>query len=185
MDEPEEVKLVPLFLKTIAWDQARKGFYSPSRIDFLWKDGIVVAGCDKCAILGDIHDDCTCGIYGSPNPETLVEYIEYPNSIIALMKSYGTLDVWKAPTDVHGFYVVRSWGALIGGVISDRQEAGTLEYGQRALSVGYALETFPGALAYRWKIARTMIKITWMKHLKDNNDKPLDPYIGYDNYVWD
>ena len=186
MDEPKEVKLVPLFIKTIVWDQKRKGFYSPSKIDFLWKDGIIVAGCDKCAIFGDIQDDCTCGIYGSPNPETLDEYIEYPNSIIVLMRAYGTLDVWTAPKDLPGeFYVIRSWGARIVGVIADNWKTGMAEYGQRGTSVGYALEVFSGSMAYKWKLAREMIRATWMFHLKDRNDRPLDPFNGYEGYKWD
>jgi len=161
-----------LFLKTIAYDVDRKGFYSPSWRDFLWTPEVVVAQCEKCAPTGEIGLDCTCGIYGSPNTETLEEYHKYPNSIIAIMNAYGRFDIWNGPRDLSQYYVIRCWGAKIVGILITDLTTKYNITGQRAQSAVLAMDKFnvSGKQLY---LAKEMIQQSWLKTVD------IDPSMPY------
>lgn len=147
-----------LTLKTIAWDETRKGFYSPSQQGFLWQPGmVVVSQCPKCHKASGLLDlECTCGIYSSPNKKCLTEYAHYPNSIFMLMNNYGTCDIWTGPHDLPHTYVVRSWGAQIVGVIATARN----DFGPRFLTSALATEFFKADI-YSLRDATEMIRQNW------------------------
>lgn len=152
-----------LSLKSICWDEGRKGFFSPSRPDFCWpKDQVVMSECTKChrsRDVGALDLDCTCGLYSSPNYQTLEEYHKFPNSVLVLMNTYGMSDVWGSPYDILNgqAWVMRSWAMKIVRVVEDpswwhnlnRSQTGALAiqfYGKKALSLN---------------IVKTMISVNW------------------------
>lgn len=164
--------MTTLFFKTIAYDVSRKGFYSPSWREFLWTPEIVVAQCAKCAPTGDIGLDCTCGIYGSPNLETLEEYHKYPNSIVAIMNAYGRLDIWNGPLDLTKYYVLRCWGAKIVAILITDITTKYNITGQRAQSAVLAMDKFnvKGEQLY---LAKEMLRQSWLK------TADIDPFVPY------
>jgi hypothetical protein len=160
-----------LSLKTIAWDNDKKCFVSPSHTEYSWKPGINWAICEKCAPKGEIQLDCTCGVYHSPNPEALTEYESYPTSIIALVKMYGVYDIWSGPLpDLPWTYPTRSDGIRVVGVLGSGslKAAGFLE-GTRGVTEVLALDKFQTTLL-PWSLVRAMIQIRWLQHFQ------IDPY---------
>jgi hypothetical protein len=158
-------------LKTIAWDNKRHVFVSPAHTEYCWKPGVNWAICSKCAQLGEIQLDCTCGVYHSPNPEALSEYEVYPTSIIAMVKMYGVYDIWSGPTpDLPWTYPTRSDGIRVVGILGSGslKSAGFLE-GTRGITEGLAVSKFQVNL-YPWKLARGMIRERWLKYFE------IDPY---------
>ena len=165
-----------LVLKTIAWNESERGFFSPSHTGFLWGRDVVASMCEKCQIIGRIESDCTCGLYGSPNPETLIEYHSYPNSIVVLMNTYGTIDVWTAPKDIPNCYVTRSWGMKIVRIIGTEIVSHKRLRGQRDISAGLASEMFDSP-RISLKGAKYIIRETWTK-----TDEDREVIIGFDPY---
>lgn len=165
--------MATLFLKTIAYDADRKGFYSPSWRDFLWSPEIVVAQCEKCAPTGEIGLNCTCGIYGSPNIETLEEYHKYPNSVVAIMAAYGRFDIWTGPADLAAFYVIRCWGAKIVSILITDIVTKYNVSGQRAMSFVRALEMFNIEEGKQFYLAKEMVRQSWLKTVN------IDPFMPY------
>lgn len=165
--------MTTLFLKTICFDKDRRGFYSPQQRDFIWEpDKVIVAQCAKCAIKGTIGLHCHCGLYGSPNPETLVEYCSFPNSIVALMNAYGRLDLWSGPSDLSQYYVLRCWGARIVGILTTDIERLQLNIrDQRAQSAVWAMDRF-NVSGIQWYIMKEMIRQSWLR----TPGLELDPY---------
>ena len=163
-----------LVFKSFAFDQVRHGFYSPSRSDFLWGKDIVVGRCNKCETSGNIGIDCTCGLYGSPNVETIDEYHTFPNSVLAVMNTYGRLDIWTAPDDIPGCYVTRSWGMQVVFVVSDEINGKPLRSSRLASMLLAMSDEYFGVPAIPLWIAKEMIRQTWLKP-----EINIDPYIPH------
>lgn len=110
-------------LKTIAWDEGRKGFYSPQQTGFYWPASAVVAAkCSHITEPGDVSRACHCGIYASPNTNILTEYEVYPNSIVVLLNLYGTVRGMFGPKDKPETFVLRAWGARIIGIVEEKPQ---------------------------------------------------------------
>jgi hypothetical protein len=162
-----------LFLKTIAFDVNRNGFYSPSQDGFLWPKDIAIAQCVKCAKIGTIDPECACGLYGSPNPETLVEYHKFPNSIVVILAAFGRFVIHWGPRGLEQFYVVRARGARIVGIVLSDLVTGYNVQGQRIWSAIQAMNYYD-VEGKNIETAKNMIRQSWLRW-----EKPFDPYIPY------
>jgi hypothetical protein len=174
-----------LSLKAVFFDTERRGFYSPSRTDFCWPKGIVVAQCDRCQ--GQFTEDCTCGIYSSPNPDELVHYDKHNNTVYALLAHYGWIDIWPGPNETN--HVIRAYGARIVGVVGQNAVASknpeVLQLSpDRQLSAAQGAE-FYGVKLYSWAMAQQMIRIRWRQLSKIIPD-PYDPryFSRHQRKVW-
>jgi len=170
-----------LFMKTLAMDPVYQTYHSPQKKDFTWQEGIMVAQCEKCAPEGTIGLDCKCGIYGSPNPMALREYETHPTSFVALLNAYGRVDVWTAPDDLPGCYVLRSWAARVIAIVSVRNGETTYDImsgtDDRSMAAVAALEHFKVPL-YPWHMAKEMMKATWEEHLQ------INPFATLKEELW-
>lgn len=153
-----------LSLKSIAWNETLKGFFSPSHQDFIWPSGIVVAGCEHAVEYGGIGLECTCGIHSSPNIRILKDYQHFPNSIIVLLNLYGDWDLWTGPADMADTYVLRSWGAQVVGVALEEPKNN-----QRFMSSILASQFF-GVEIDHISTLENMIRQNWIDTIQ------IDPY---------
>ena len=146
-----------LTLKTIAYNSTDDVLYSPSHRDFAWSKGVIARACPRCEI-DSCDPNCTCGIYTSPNPETLKEYAKYAGSIHVLMNTFGWVDMWTAPRDILDgrAVVMRSWGTEIIGIVAVDREKEQL----RALTMLRAAEIFEVAV-FPWVMVKKMIQVSW------------------------
>ena len=154
----------PLFLKTLVWNEQTKGFCSPTHHDFVWPKGIVARYCAKCET-DNFNPECTCGIYGSPHPNTLVEYAKYKNSVFVLMNSYGWMDVWTGPSDLPNTYITRSWGAQIIGIVGTMIKDHPFALSPQRLQVALLGVDYYQVEVLSWSVAKDMIAITWEQHM--------------------
>ena len=161
-----------LSLKTIAWDDSRKVFCSPIHSEFVWDlKEPTFAMCERCASEGTIGLNCTCGVYHSPNIESLDEYESFPTSIIAWIQLFGRTDIWSGPEpDLTWTYPTRSDGARIIGIVGSGSlhSLGFLK-GTRGITEGLACQMF-GVPLRPWGYVRQVTREAWIKYFK------LDPY---------
>ncbi len=158
--------------KSIAWDQNRRKFVSPSRPNFEWQKGIVRSQCQikdhSTNEFGHLDLNCTCGIWSSPNRKALEEYEKYQNSIIVLLQLYGTADIKESALDIPDCYVLRTWSARVVGVqfedkTNDRYMATTLAADY------FGIKIFPV------EVAEMMIQASWLRDAIINGE-PINPY---------
>jgi hypothetical protein len=162
-----------LVLKAVAWNEDLKGFYSPSHSDFVWPKGIVARQCDRCEI--DHFDPiCTCGIYASPNPETLIEYATKMNTVFVLLNTYGWVDVWTGPRDIPHTFIVRAWGAQIIGIVGETATGHPLKLSPQREQAAYIGAERYGVDIYPWLLVQSMIAVTWREHVKFNPFNPME-----------
>jgi len=175
-----------LALKAVIYDNELDALVSPSYRDFVWKpnDTIVRGGCTLCGkniAKASVH---TCGIHVSPNYSALTEYFNFPNSVIALMNTWGWFSVWLAPKDIPYAYVARAWGVSIVGFVNWRPTPQTqvkkmminANKGHRESILMRTAERYKTAVVDQ-KDAEEMIELTW----KENSQLGWSPY---DKEVW-
>ena len=170
-----------LSLKVLVLDINKRAFKSPiqshGRSEYLWTaDRKMIAECDKCqpGFSGTIGDECTCGLYSSPDLSAIEEYDGEAYSVLCLLNLYGTTDLWWGPTDYHfksldlsTTIICRSWGARIIGIVSRNDlpswyttkkhlnEATKLKLASQIAADILNVDIFP------WPIMEIMIKKTW------------------------
>lgn len=174
-----------LFLKTIAMDPVTQTYHSPQKKDYIWSDDIMVAQCEKCAPVGTIGNDCHCGIYGSPNPEALVEYARHPTSFNVLLQAYGKVDIWTAPQDVGDglAYVLRSWAARVVAIVEDTKYQFWDSDNRATAAITASL--LLNVSIYPLKLAKEMIATTWREHAGfDPYDNKGYPWFQF-GYEWE
>ena len=161
-----------LSLKTIVWDEDRKTFCSPLHTEFVWDlEKPIYAMCERCAPNGTIGLNCTCGVYTSPNIESLDEYESFPTSIIAWVQLYGRVDVWSGPEpDLPWTFPTRSDGAEVIGIVASGSlhQMGFLK-GTRGITEALATEKFRKHF-YSWSYVRYLTQASWIR------DAQIDPY---------
>jgi hypothetical protein len=160
-----------LTLKTIVYNPAMDTFHSPTRQSFTWTREITARQCPRCNV-DYLNPGCTCGIYASPNPRTLIEYTTSRNSVFAVLNTFGWVDIWTAPDDVGPGLITRSWGAQIIGVVSTELNGEPLAPQRQLCSVKLAenmeVDMWP------WNMAKWLIKATWNQSYMIIKD-PYDP----------
>ena len=161
----------PFVLKTIVWDEEDQRFCSPDRKSFVWGTDIVKSICTqdpKCPD-DDIRDECTCGLYGSPNWQAINEYFRYPNSVMALMKCYNVLNIWTAPWDIPNCYVTRTWGMRVAHIVKPDVMKDRGNMAQRYTSAVWAADYY-NARVLDLAVINQIIKISWNEVCK------IDPF---------
>lgn len=160
--------MMMLSLKSVAWDESRKGFFSPQQTGFFWPSGAVVAAqCEHITELGDVSENCHCGIYSSPNTNILTEYEVYPNSIIVMLNLYGKYRIYKGPSDKAGSFVLRSWGAKVVGIAEESPKNM-----QRYMTTVLAAQFFCVPIQKLSEI-EMMVRLNW-----ENKKIPFQPLGG-------
>jgi hypothetical protein len=171
-----------LVLKTIVYDANDDRFHSPSQKDFIWTREVTVAKCFRGCKGDDFNPNCTCGIYASPNPAVITEYVKYPNSVYVLLNTLGWCDIWSAPDDVGPGLITRSWGVQIIGVVTTEPTTNGFLSPQRYLCSVKVLEHFR-VNPYPWAMARLLIQASWNRPESKIKD-PYDPR-QWENLEWD
>ena len=170
-----------LSLKILVLDDDKKAFRSPvvsrNRMEYLWSaDRKMVAECDKCQPMfsGEIGDNCTCGLYSSPNFEAIAEYDNGKYAVICLLNLYGKVDIWYGPEgkmtwayqtygDLRHTFICRSWGARIVAVV-DRSDDTGMQSHDRNIAMTTAAEIL-NVPVFGKGLATAMIDKTWMDTL--------------------
>jgi len=161
-----------LTFKSIAWDERRKGFYSPSHPEYLWDNGIAIRDCVRGCQGRQYDADCRCGIYTSPNWDALDEYAKYPNSIHVLMEIYGWLEIWPGPErDLPDAFILRSWGTKIKAIINTTPE-GEVVLPQRWNTALLMAERMKKPI-FPWHMTKTLVEINWKSIFDISPYKPL------------
>jgi hypothetical protein len=170
-----------LSLKVLNLNVSKRAFRSPvtggGRPEYLWSaDRKMIAECDKCnpGFLGTIGDECTCGLYSSPDLPAIAEYDDNVYAVLCLLNLYGTADLWWGPNeitlggwDLSNTVICRSWGARIIGIVDrldlpfwyptqrGHSEKPKLVLASQIASDILNVDIFP------WSIVEIMIKKTW------------------------
>ena len=152
----------PFVLKAIAWDEDQQKFCSPDRKKFTWDTDIVRSICtsDPQCPEDDIRDDCTCGLYGSPNWQAVDEYFRYPNSVMVLMKCYNVLNIWTGPHDLSDCYVTRTWGMRVAHVVKPDIIRDGGKMAQRLMAAVWAADYY-NCSVLDIAVIEQIIKISW------------------------